>query len=343
MKTALILGQFIPLTLNQIESIYELATQFTNVYLMVLDDPQQQYQFSPPFNRLITGKDRLRMLKSTFKKQSNIHSMMISPRTSSLSAETILATLEKREIPTHHVTVLTEASVTLVDRSLYNVTSWRVNEPSREELLENPYYHYRLFPAVVKEWIKPQITICGGESSGKTTLVDRLSHLYQLTPVWEYGRIYVENQLGGDEESLQYSDYYQIARMQQNTLHKVRKRNEDFILSDTDFVTTLAFCKTYENKDNPELRSLINEERFGLTILMENNVPWIPDGQRSLGEANERTAFQNLLKQLYDEFQIPYIQITAADYTNRFLACQAIIKAYLKGEKHLQKLADGFE
>ena len=57
---------------------------------------------------------------------------------------------------------------------------------------------------------------------------------------------------------------------------------------DTDFVTTQAFCKKYEGREHPFVQALIDEYRFDLVILLENNTPWVADGLRSLGSSVDR-------------------------------------------------------
>ena len=80
-------------------------------------------------------------------------------------------------------------------------------------------------------------------------MIDKLANVFNTTSAWEYGREYVFEKLGGDEESLQYSDYEKIVfGHQSNVLYAARNANK-FALIDTDYITTLAFCLTYEKRD----------------------------------------------------------------------------------------------
>ena len=196
----------------------------------------------------------------------------------------------------------------------------------------------------MREHLIPLITICGGESSGKSVMVDKLANVFNTSSAWEYGREYVFEKLGGDEDSLQYSDYEKIVfGHQTNVLYAARNANK-FALIDTDYIATLAFCLTYEKRDNPIVREFVNNYRFDLTILLENNVKWVSDGLRSIGQEERRMNFQNLLKKLYAEYNIPYITVASNNYEKRYLACKAIIKAYLDGadNSELQKISDSF-
>lgn len=62
------------------------------------------------------------------------------------------------------------------------------------------------------------VAILGGESSGKSTLVNKLANIFNTTSAWEYGRDYVFSHLGGDEIALQYSDYDKSRWATLNTL-----------------------------------------------------------------------------------------------------------------------------
>ena len=172
----------------------------------------------------------------------------------------------------------------------------------------------------MREHLIPIITICGGESSGKSVMIDKLANVFNTTSAWEYGREYVFEKLGGDEESLQYSDYEKIVfGHQSNVLYAARNANK-FALIDTDYIATLAFCLTYEKRDNPIVREFVQNYKFDLTILLENNVAWVNDGLRSIGDNDRREKFQNLLKQLYKEYNIPYITVKSNSYEKRYLA-----------------------
>ncbi|SAG06804.1 nicotinamide-nucleotide adenylyltransferase [Enterobacter cloacae] len=87
------------------------------------------------------------------------------------------------------------------------------------------------------------VAILGGESSGKSTLVNKLANIFNTTSAWEYGRDYVFSHLGGDEMALQYSDYDKIALGHAQYIDFAVKYANKVAFIDTDFVTTQAFCK----------------------------------------------------------------------------------------------------
>ncbi|SUG49672.1 nicotinamide-nucleotide adenylyltransferase [Salmonella enterica subsp. arizonae] len=80
------------------------------------------------------------------------------------------------------------------------------------------------------------------------------------------------------------------------------------------------FAKKYEGREHPFVQALIDEYRFDLVILLENNTPWVADGLRSLGSAVDRKAFQSLLVEMLKENNIEFVHVKEADYDGRFCA-----------------------
>jgi HTH-type transcriptional repressor of NAD biosynthesis genes len=62
------------------------------------------------------------------------------------------------------------------------------------------------------------------------------------------------------------------------------------------------------------VQALIDEYRFDLVILLENNTPWVADGLRSLGSSVDRKEFQSLLVSLLKENEIEFVHVKESDY-----------------------------
>ncbi len=197
---------------------------------------------------------------------------------------------------------------------------------SGAQIRENPFRYWEYIPTEVKPFFVRTVAILGGESSGKSTLVNKLANIFNTTSAWEYGRDYVFSHLGGDEMALQYSDYDKIALGHAQYIDFAVKYANKVAFIDTDFVTTQAFCKKYEGREHPFVQALIDEYRFDLVILLENNTPWVADGLRSLGSSVDRKAFQNLLVEMLKENNIEFVHVKEADYDGRFLRCVELVK-----------------
>ena len=63
---------------------------------------------------------------------------------------------------------------------------------------------------------------------------------------------------------------------------------------------------------------------------LENNVPWVADGLRSLGSSVDRREFQGLLLDMLAENNIDYVRVEEDDYDSRFLRCIELVKHMLE-------------
>ncbi|MFX6152888.1 multifunctional transcriptional regulator/nicotinamide-nucleotide adenylyltransferase/ribosylnicotinamide kinase NadR, partial [Acinetobacter baumannii] len=111
---------------------------------------------------------------------------------------------------------------------------------------------------------------------------------------------------------LQYSDYDKIALGHAQYIDFAVKYANKVAFIDTDFVSTQAFCLKYEGREHPFVQALIDEYRFDLVILLENNTPWVADGLRSLGSSVDRKEFQTLLVSLLKENEIDFVHVKEA-------------------------------
>lgn len=289
-----------------------------------------------------TVKDRFRWLLQTFKYQKNIRIHILNEenvkpypygwKTWSTNVKSFMA--DKNIAPTHIYTgekkdvqkyfSYFKIKVVLIDpnRSFISV--------SGKQIRNKPFYYWRYIPTEVKPFFVRTVVILGGESSGKSTLVNKLANVFNTTSAWEFGRKYVCSHLGGSDKALQYSDYEKIALGQAQYIDFAIKHANKVAFIDTDFITTQAFCKQYEKKEHPFVQALIDEYYFDLVILLKNNTPWIQDGIRHLGTVEERKEFNALLIHLLKKNKISYVYIENKNYDKRFLKCIHLVNYMLK-------------
>lgn len=338
-----IFGKFYPLHTGHIYLIQRACSQVDELHVILChDDPRDKELFiNSAMSQQPTVSDRLRWLLQTFKYQKNIrihefdeHGIEPQPDGWEIWSEGIKAFLNEKQIVPDFIYTserddaaqykkFLETETVLIDpeRSFMNI--------SGRQIRQAPFKYWEYIPTEVKPFFVRTVAILGGESSGKSTLVNKLSNIFNTTSAWEYGRDYVFSHLGGDEMALQYSDYDKIALGHAQYIDFAVKYANKVAFIDTDFVTTQAFCLRYEGKEHPFVQALIDEYRFDLVILLENNTPWVADGLRSLGTDKERRRFQTLLMEMLDKNHIEYIKIDSPDYDERFLRCVELVRELL--------------
>ncbi len=343
----IIFGKFYPVHIGHINMIYEAFSKVDELHIVVCTDQDRDLELfhNSKMKRMPSVQDRLRWMQQIFKyqqKQIKIHQLdetgipsyphgweQWSERAQRLMSQSgilpnvIFSSEIQDEI---FYEKLFKIPVHLVDpqRAFFSVSATNIRNA--------PFKYWRFIPKEVRPFFTKTIAILGGESSGKSTLVHKLASIFNTTSAWEYGREYVFEHLGGDEQALQYSDYPKIANGFLNYVDYAVKHANKVAFIDTDFITTQAFCMTYEKKAHPFLEAMIKEYRFDVVILLNNNTPWMNDGMRKLGSEKARQDFQHLLKKLLNKYQIDYTEIESESFLERYNQAKAIVETLLDDE-----------
>lgn len=339
-----VFGKFYPLHTGHIYLLQRACSQVDELHIIMgYDEPRDRLLFeSSAMSDQPTTADRLRWLLQTFKYQKSIRIHAFNeegvepyPYGWGAWSQGIKAFMAEQQIEADRIYTSETDDAVMFEQYLGIPTV--VVDPERSfmnisgrQIRHDPFRYWEYVPTEVKPFFVRKVALLGGESSGKSTLVNKLANIFNTTSAWEYGRDYVFSHLGGDEMALQYSDYDKIALGQAQYIDYAVKYANKVAFVDTDFVTTQAFCLKYEGRPHPFVQALIEEYRFDLVILLENNVPWVADGLRRLGSESQRKEFQTLLIQLLEQNGIPYVHVLENDHDSRFLRCTALVQQMLE-------------
>ncbi|WP_226571967.1 multifunctional transcriptional regulator/nicotinamide-nucleotide adenylyltransferase/ribosylnicotinamide kinase NadR [Mangrovibacter yixingensis] len=347
-RVGVVFGKFYPLHTGHIYLIQRACSQVDELHIIMgYDETRDRELFeASAMSQQPTISDRLRWLLQTFKYQKNIHihafneeGMEPYPWGWDVWSKGINAFMDSKGIYPDQI-YTSEASdapqylehlgiqTVLVDpdRTFMNISGGQIRE--------NPFRFWDYIPTEVKPFFVRTVAILGGESSGKSTMVNKLANIFNTTSAWEFGREYVFSHLGGDGRALQYTDYDKIAIGHSQYIDFAVKYANKVVFIDTDFVTIQAFCKANEGREHPFVQAMIDEYRFDLVILLENNMPWVAgDFRRSgSGSERERKAFQAQLVSMLQANGIDYARVDDKDYDTRFLRCVSLVRQ-LMGEE----------
>ena len=338
-----VFGKFYPLHTGHIYLIQRACSQVDELHVILChDEPRDKELFvNSSMSQQPTVSDRLRWLLQTFKYQKNIHIHSFDeqgiepyPHGWEVWSEGMKGFMKKHNI---HPSFIYSGESNDVQRYKKHLGIETILiDPERtfmnisgNQIRQAPFRYWEYIPTEVKPFFVRKVAVLGGESSGKSTLVNKLANIFNTTSAWEYGRDYVFSHLGGDEMALQYSDYDKIALGHAQYIDFAIKYANKVAFIDTDFVTTQAFCLRYEGKEHPFVQALIDEYRFDLVILLENNTPWVADGLRSLGSDKDRMEFQTLLIEMLKKNNIEFVHVESSDYDSRFLECVSLVQQLL--------------
>ena len=137
------------------------------------------------------------------------------------------------------------------------------------------------------------IRLCfhGGESTGKSVLAAKLSAEMGYPWVREYGREYCEKR--GTE--LAMPDLLVIAAEQDALASRAAASDPPVLILDTDPLMAAAWAQMLFGKVPDEL---LNYTKADLYLLFAGDVPWVADGTRFFGAAEERAQFAALAEEM---------------------------------------------
>ena len=344
-ESGLMIGYFEPLHLGQMRSILAAAGQAKSLHIVITTHPSPH----PDFN--ITLQDKARWLQMACADLPFIHIHTTDeielPLHESFDKVTVDVSnsnaklqrlVEALELPTDTVLFVAEnhplANSDIQQHLLLQVlTTPLQSEFDSYAIALNPVAHWKAIHPYVRPDYTKTVTIVGGESSGKTTLVHKLANYYGASFALEMGRLYVGTDLGGSEIGLQYSDYGPIALNHAQAIRDAKSvATAPVTIIDTDFVTTQAFCEEYEGQTHPFVAACIDEFRSDYTIMLDNNVPWVDDGMRSLGTPEARGRFEQLLLDIFARHHIEPHMIDKPDYDARYQQALLFIDQTIYGK-----------
>lgn len=121
-----------------------------------------------------------------------------------------------------------------------------------------------------------RVTVTGSESTGKTSLAQRLALRFETVSVPEFSRDYAL-QKGAP---LDVSDVEPIARGQMRSEDALRQRAGELIILDTDLVSTVVYAKHYYGTCPLWIEHSARKRLADLYLLCDIDVPWVADAAR---------------------------------------------------------------
>lgn len=164
----------------------------------------------------------------------------------------------------------------------------------------------------------------------KSTLTIFLAKMFNTSWVEEYGRLYCENEMCGDESLLSFDDYGIIASNRFYDEQQAVKTANKVLFVDTDAFITQYYCEMYEGKKHPLVDAYIDQEEYDVILHLSNEVKWVDDGLRINSDREKSSIiFDKLLKD-YDINNHKGYNYIQGNYHQRLNESVKIVKEYLK-------------
>ena len=116
---------------------------------------------------------------------------------------------------------------------------------SASDILASPQTYSRFLAPRVRSYFVPRVIVVGAESTGKTTLCERLAGRFSTIWVPEYGRQYALQKTASADPSWVESDFRKIAAEQQRLEDEAALSAERLLICDTDSFATMIWLERY--------------------------------------------------------------------------------------------------
>lgn len=156
----------------------------------------------------------------------------------------------------------------------------RVSVPiSATQVRADPSAASEFLEPCVRAWFVPRVVLVGAESTGKTTLAQKLAEQFGVPWVPEYGREFCEVNLPGDD-FWKTEHFVHIAEEQQRREDLAARQFPPFLVCDTNAWATGTWHERYMGFRSPEVDAIGLLDSARLYLVPDTNVPFVQDGLR---------------------------------------------------------------
>ena len=202
-----------------------------------------------------------------------------------------------------------------VDRSVVPI--------SATEIRAQPYrYRHYLAPAARPAYVR-RVVLHGTESTGKSTLVERMARAYGTVFVPETARDIV-----GHTDTVTYEDLERIAERQAVAILAALPRADGVLFIDTDVYSTLAYSRYLFGRDLPLRPKWLRAAENDLCLYFSPEVALIQDGTR-LGPA-QRLELDAFHRQARRESGVATVEVNGTNHEHRTARARRAVRQLLE-------------
>lgn len=181
---------------------------------------------------------------------------------------------------------------------------------SATRVRSNPLACWEYLEPPVRAFYAKRICLVGAESTGKTTLAQRLAEHYQTVWVREYGREYSELKLAAEGcYNWRTEEFTHIANTQCEREEQAARDANRILICDTDAFATGIWHQRYMGSHSQEVEAVAAKHRCPDIYLLTNvDVPFVQDGTRD-GESIRGWMHETFIAELNDQGR-PFRQVS---------------------------------
>lgn len=181
---------------------------------------------------------------------------------------------------------------------------------SASQIRALPFKYWHLIADAAKSFFIKKIALVGSESTGKTTLTEKLASHYNTVFVPEMAREIIEK----TEECI-YDDLVKIAELHARRILEKMPESNKLFFADTDILTTKSYSHFLFGKELTVDAWIESANKFDLYLFMETDCEYIQDGTRL--SLQERNRLSENHKVLFKTAGVP-IEYISGNWNERF-------------------------
>lgn len=180
------------------------------------------------------------------------------------------------------------------------------------------FTNWEFLPNSVKPDFAIKVVVLGTESTGKTTLTERLAKHFNCSAVKEAGRDLIAN-----SNSFKFEDLHFVATEHAKRIYMAVLEQSPLIIIDTDIHITKSYANFIFDKTLEVESKIYNSNKADLYLYLNNDVEYVQDGTR-LSES-DRNMLDISHRKILQQHNIGITEITG-DWKQRFDKAVTAIK-----------------
>ncbi len=305
MEIGLVLGKFYPLHKGHEKLIAFGSKNCDKLYVLICAEKKEK----------ITGKTRLKWIRSTYKNNDKIIPILYNysekelPNTSKSSKKVskIWAKVIAQNLPKIDVVFSSEkygdylANYLKCKHKPFDIARKKISIAA-STIRQHPIKNWDYIADKAKPIFVKKIIIGGTESTGKSTLVEKLATHYRTVFVPEMARDIIAN-----STNFQFEDLYTVAKVHANEILKKNKLANKLLFIDTDISITKSYANFFFDKKLKVSKKIKKANSADIYLFLDKDAPYIQDGTR-LGIEERNKLQKSHLKQLSKQKKLIIIE-----------------------------------
>lgn len=335
MRKGLVFGKFLPFHKGH-EAMIRFALTHCDFLLVLICVSDKED---------IPGVKRYEWLANTFNNDPNIEIQLFDykeeelPNSSESSEEIskVWAEVFTRTLPEYKVLVSSEPYGEYVARYM-NILHIPF-DPGRtivpvaaSSIRRNLIDYWEFLPDSVKPFFVLKVVILGTESTGKTTLTQKLANHFNCIQVTEAGRDLIEN-----SNQFEYSDLEKVAIEHARRIENSMIGNHPLLIIDTDIHITQSYSRFVFNRSLETAPAIYAVNKANLYLYLDKDAPYIQDGTRL--DESQRDLLDESHRSILDQAGIRYITIRG-NWEERLEEAIKSVNSLLSRTPGFQKYSD---